>query len=269
MPCCSFCEHMPDLRRKPVRQEGIDRPGAQLIERSLGETVFYLYSLMGYVGFLSSWSLVMTTSAVLTGLLMLTPTASACPRLTSTPIDVVISDGPVAIGADVSLAQISEMANRTGWRGKHAPIGFYFSNFGYTIHADAVDQGTAECIVALRVTITLVLTNRHVQIAKEWAGEPCKFKTARDHYLRHAAADNAVIVQFAQALNAASRQIPLPQLTGDPSTADDERHNIELALTTMVERGLGSLDDARANARETVDTPAEIRSVFEACEPGK
>ncbi len=207
----------------------------------------------------------MTTAAVLTGLLIFMPTESACPRPTNTPIDVVISDSPVAIGADVPLARISEMANRTGWRGKHAPIGFYFSNFGYTIHADTVDHGMAECTESIHVTITLVLTNRHVQIAKEWAVDPCKLKVARDHYLRHAAADNAVVVQLALALDAVSRQMPSPQPSGDASTGNDDRRKIELSVTTMVERGLGSLDNARANARETVDTPSEIRSVFGTC----
>jgi hypothetical protein len=200
---------------------------------------------------------------------MLMPVAAVCPGPTNAAIDVVVVHGPADTGADLSLAQISEMASRTGRGGKHAPVGFYVGSFGYTVRVDVSRRDNAECPGPVHVTVTLALTDRHIQIAKEWAANPCTFAAARDHYLRHAAADDAVVSQFARALEAASRQVPLPPPTRDPASAEEDRRAVERAMAAMVDRGLESLGRARADARDSVDTPDEVRKLSDACASGR
>jgi hypothetical protein len=179
--------------------------------------------------------------------------------------DIVVSHGPVDVESDLSLAQLSDLASHAGQHGKHAPVGFYVGDFGYSVRADVSGSDEAHCSRAVQVMITLGLANRHVQVAKEWAADPCRYEVAQAHYLRHAAADDIVVSQFARTLETTLRQAPLPSLTGSPSAADEDRHRVEQAVTTMVESRLKALDHARADARDTVDTPDEVRKLSEAC----
>lgn len=202
----------------------------------------------------------MAVAAFLTALSMLAP-MSACPGPPRAAFDVVAVHGPVEISADLTLAQIAELANRTGRVGKHPPLGFYIGGFGSPVSADIGSLNEVDCSKPVQITVTLALANRRIEIGKELADKPCLFSVVRDHYRRHAASDDAVLAKFARALAPALRRVSLPPLGHDPALAGEDRRKVEQAVTSTVERGIPSLDAARANARNDVDTPEEIEKM--------
>ena len=68
------------------------------------------------------------------------------------------------------------------------------------------------CSEPVHVTITVVLANRHIEIAQELKRNPCLFLAAEDHYRRHAAADDALLTQFIRALSSALNELPTPTI---------------------------------------------------------
>ena len=193
---------------------------------------------------------------------------SACPGPGRAAFDLVASSGPVDTTTDLTLAQISELAIRSGRLGKHPPLGFYIGKFGYTVGVDVSAYSEGDCPKPVRVTIALMLTDRHIEIGRELVAKPCFFSAARDHYLRHAAMDETVLTEFAWALEAALRRVPLPEMGHDETLAEADRQRIEQAVTSVVELGLSALDGARANARDQVNTLEEVRKLSEACALG-
>lgn len=202
----------------------------------------------------------MAIVAFLTALSILAP-VPACSGPTRATFDVVAAHGPVDTSTDLTLAQISELADRTGRIGKHPPFGFYIGGFGSTISAEISARNEADCSEPVRVTVTLMLANRHIEIGKELAAKPCRFSVVLDHYRRHAASDDVVLAEFAQALATALKGISLPPLAHDPALAEEDRRRVEQVVASMVERRLKPLDTARANARDSVDTVQEAEKL--------
>jgi hypothetical protein len=203
----------------------------------------------------------MVTAAVLmTALIVLAP-ASACPGPTHATVDVWAVHGPVDIATDMTLAQIAELANRTGRIGRHPPLGFYIGGFGYTAITDVSVPSKTECSEQVRVTVTLMLVDRHIEIGKELKANPCLFSLVRDHYRRHAASDDAALAEFARTLEVALQGISLPPLEHDPALAEADRRKVEESVTSAINRQLDGLDAARANARDQVDTDEEVEKL--------
>jgi len=204
----------------------------------------------------------MGLAAILIALPLLVTAPSGCRGPIAATFNIMVSHGPVDVEADLSLAEILDLASHAGQHGKHVPVGFYTAGLGYTVQADISGHDEAHCSGAVQVKITFGLTNRHVQIAKEWANDPCRYAVARAHYLRHAAADDIVVSQFARTLEMALREALLPSLTG---SVEEDQQRVEQAVTVVVESGFESLEHARADARDAVDTPDEVRKLSEAC----
>lgn len=190
---------------------------------------------------------------------------SAC---TAAPpvVYVVASHGPVAVAADFTLGQLAEMAARTGRAGKHPPLGFYFAQFGYTISLGPADRRPGGC--ARPATVKVMLLNRRIELGKEISPPAC-LAAAREHYLRHAATDDAILTQFAGALRAAFPRISLPPPGTDSGGRESDPAALEHAVRAVVDRGLQSLDAARAAAPKQVDTPEEVERLALACEPSR
>lgn len=200
----------------------------------------------------------MTTAALLTAALSMLARASACPGPPRATFDVVTLRSPVDVSENFTLAQLAELASRTGRIGRHPPLGFYIAGFGYRVTTDVSVPRGAECSERVRVTVTLRLVDRHIEIGKEVRANPCLFSLVRDHYRRHAASDEAALAEFARALEAALQGISLPPLGHDPALAEEDRRRVEAAVASAIDRRLGALDAARANARDQVDTDKEV-----------
>jgi hypothetical protein len=207
----------------------------------------------------------MVVAALLT---VLSIPAYACSGPTRVMFEVTASHAPVDTLTDLTLAQISEMADRTGRIGKHPPLGFYIGQLSYIVSAQHEADSQTGCFDRVVVTVTFILTDRHIELAKELLTRPCLFSVALDHYRRHAAADDAVLTGFTETLAATLQRIPLPPVGQDPALREEDRHKIKLAVKSAIDSGLDALGAARADARGAVDTMEEVRKLSEACTQG-
>ena len=202
----------------------------------------------------------MAITAFLTALSMMAP-ISACSGPPRAIFNVVATHGPVDVSADFTLARIAEMADWTKRIAKHPPLGFYIGDFGSTVSIEISVHGEADCSGPVRATVSLTLANRHIEIGKDLAAKPCVFSVVRDHYQRHAASDDAVLTEFAGTLAATLQRLSLPPLAHDPAFIEEDRRKMEQVVTSTIDRRLGSLDAARANARDAVDTAGETEKL--------
>jgi hypothetical protein len=209
----------------------------------------------------------MVIFAFLTSLSLAMP-ISDCSGSTPVAFDVVASHGPVQEAANYTLAEISELAHRTRRSGKHAPLGFYLASFGYTVSVDVSVLSETTCSEPVHVTVTLMLFDRHIEIGKELVAEPCLFALARNHYRRHAGADDVVLLDAARAQEMALQQIPLPRLQHDAALADEDRQRLHDALTVAIDRTLASFDALSADARDKVGSFDEVKKLSSNCNSG-
>lgn len=200
----------------------------------------------------------MVTAAFLTAALSMLAPVAVCSGPTRVVFDVVAVHGPVDVSTDLTLAQIAELADRTGRAGKHPPLGFYTGGVGFIVSTDISAGTEADCSKPVHVTVKVMLVNRHIEIGKELAANPCLFSVIRDHYRRHAASDDAIVTEFAWTLGAALQRLPLPSVAHDQALAETDQRRAEKIVTSAIDRRLGFLDTARANAREQVDTDKEV-----------
>lgn len=175
--------------------------------------------------------------------------------------DVVSAHGPVETADDFPLAQLRDMAKRVGRTGKHEPLGFYSATLAHSISVNLDTRDADGCLTAVIITVRLALIDRHVEIAKELTATPCMFALARDHYARHAAADDAILTRFSRKLGAALQTGTFPMLQGDPGSADQDRETIQ----QMIEQQVDRLSEARSRERDEVDTPAEVAKLRAGC----
>lgn len=204
---------------------------------------------------------------LLTSLSLAMPIAN-CSGPTPVAFDVLALHGPVHEATDFNLAEIGELANRTGRLGKHAPLGFYFGSFGYTVGVDISALSETTCSEPVHVTVTLMLFDRHIQIGKEIVAESCLFALAADHYRRHAAADDAILSESVKALDVTLQQVLLPELQHDAASVDKDRQRLQDAITVAVDHTLVPVHALRADAGNQVDTPEEVRKLLGPCTSG-
>ena len=203
----------------------------------------------------------MVTATLLTAALSMLAPIAACFAPTHALYDVAAVHGPVDVSTDLTLAQIAELADRTGRVGRHPPLGFYTGGVGFIVSTDISARSETDCSRPVRVTVKVMLVNRHIEIGKELVANPCLFSVVRDHYRRHAASDDAVLTEFARKLGATLQHLPLPSLAHDPTLAEEDQRRMEKAVTSAIDPQLEWLDATRANARDQVDTDEEVKKL--------
>ena len=202
----------------------------------------------------------MATAAFLIAASMLLP-VSACPTSPQVMFDVATVSGPVSVSTRLTLAQVGELADRSGKPGKHQPFVSYISDFGYTVVADVRAWNIGDCSEPVRVTVVLILANRRVEIGKELKAQRCLFSLVRDQYGRQAISDGAVLAEFAQELRAALQGLLLPPLEHDPAFTEEDRRKVEAAVRTIIDGRLETRQAARAKARDEVDTEEKVKQL--------
>ncbi len=209
----------------------------------------------------------MQVTVLLTSLSLTMP-VSACPEPTTVAFDVIALHGTVYEATDYTLAQINEMAHRTDRSGKHAPLGFYSSDFGYTISVNVSAIAETACSEPVHLAVTLMVSDRRIQIGKDLLAEPCLYALAREHCRRHAAADDVALSESTPAVEKSLQQVSLPRLQHDATRAGADREKLQVAVRVAVDQTLAQLEAQRANAREAVDTPEEVKKLSGTCRPG-
>lgn len=187
------------------------------------------------------------------------------PRIAS---GVAALHGEVIESEAFPLADIQDLARRSGKALAHPPLGFYASGFGHTYDIRTVTEtspDSARCGTLTTVTVRLVLIDRAVVIASDLRERGCDREAVARHYLKHAAADDKALSQGVQILNKAllaawpaiREQV---SRSGAPEEADLRR-----AIEPIVARSMSAIDRVRAAAGAEVESAAEVLALASAC----
>ena len=121
--------------------------------------------------------------------------AGACEMLPRLHIEVATQFEAAPIRSDYSLAHIATLAREQHRDIGRALLGFYASDFGYTI--DLVPEGDPACPAEIRTLVTLRLQHRLIEIGQEAAANSCVYPGALRHYQRLAEVDEQTVERFA------------------------------------------------------------------------
>lgn len=183
------------------------------------------------------------------------------PRIAS---GVLALHGPVDEKSDYRLADIRELAQRSGKPLPHAPLGFYIAGLGHEIVVGTERQASPDgsrCDYLTTVTVRLSLVNRVIQVAADLDANGCNRDVALNHYLKHATADDRVLSQYVQTVNRALRDA-WPQMSAKlhPSGHPDE-DGVRQIAENVINQASDDFKPIRADAIATVDSPTEVKAV--------
>jgi hypothetical protein len=174
---------------------------------------------------------------------------------------------PVDVGSNFTLSEIARLAEQTGWTGNHIPLGFSIARTGYALSLTVDAIAEAVCVEPVQVAVSIKLMDRHIEIAKDLAGDPACVPLARHHYILQAASNDAVLTQFMEELNSVLSQLTLPNLQHDVARADEDGERIDQMIRAAIDRVWPSLSVAMRAAAAGVDSPDEIAGLVHACLP--
>jgi hypothetical protein len=164
----------------------------------------------------------------------------------------------------VDTAELNRMAKETGLGGAHPAYGIYLSTIAYAVTTEIGNAAQDVCQGPVDIRVTMRLTNRHIEIAKDIPEGSCRFARISVHYRHHAEADEAVFQRYVLKLTATLGETKMAALIGTAGP-DDAPARITAAIDAMIEPVLTSMDAARSTARKAVDTPGEVEKLEAPC----
>ena len=187
------------------------------------------------------------------------------PRIAS---GVAALHGGVTETESFTLAEIREMARRSGKALAHPPLGFYITNFGHAYDTRTVTETSpdgARCGTLTTVTVRLVLTDRAVVVASDLREHGCDREAVARHYRKHAAADDEAVSEGVQVLNK-DLIAAWPAIQGrlPPSGAPDGA-DLRAAIEPVVAKSMAGVERMRAEATAKVDTADEVLALASLC----
>jgi hypothetical protein len=195
--------------------------------------------------------------------LALARTVVACEIQPDLHIEVTSKFDVAAVRNDYSLAEIVAFARQQHRDAGRALLGFYTSEFEYTI--DLVPEGDPICPAQIDATVTLQVQHRLIEIGREAAASSCVYPSALRHYHRLAQIDEQVIERFvattATMLAQASPHLKLTQ------AAHPEDLNVALRgqIRSVVEAAIAPLHVARQDAQQAVNNSGELKQLASSC----
>jgi len=201
--------------------------------------------------------------AVAAASLSIASTANACETQPDLHIEVTSKFGPAPVRNDYTLADIAGLARQQNRATDRALLGFYASEFGYTI--DMAPQGDPLCPVRIETTVTLRLQHRLIEIGQDIATNSCAYPGALRHYRRLSEVDEQTVERFS-AHTAAMLAQASPDLkqTYAPH-AEDLDAALRDQIRAIVDKGIAPLHDARQDAQQAVNNSGELRQLASSC----
>jgi hypothetical protein len=198
------------------------------------------------------------------------PASAACERGTRPAIHVVAEPTPVTVAADFSLSELSDLAHRAGGSEEHAPLGFYTSTVQQMVNVELGSGPAAACTASLRIELNIQLASRRIEIGREMQRQGCRYSAVLRHYQKKAAADSVVFARYVSVITSTLGTTPVPhvQMDGDDAGAVSGRQQLVQWVQDIVQQSLPSLQKARREAFQAVDTTDEMRQLAEACSQG-
>lgn len=202
----------------------------------------------------------MLSSTTLAVSMLLGISAPSCSGAHALEVGVVAVHQPIAEGEALRVADVEELARRSGRALRHRPLGFYTGGFGQTILIDREVRTaqSGECSNVTIVTVQLFLTNRVIEVANDVVAVGCQREVVWDHYRKHAAADDVVLSQYVQPVTIALRQAwsEMQDLLPPDGNTDTER--LKNVVQIVLEKELQDYDQIRAKALTDVDNTPNI-----------
>jgi hypothetical protein len=184
--------------------------------------------------------------------------ACACETLPRLHIEVATQFEVAPIRSDYSLAHIATLAREQHRDVGRALLGFYTSDFGYTI--DLAPEGDPACPAEIRTLVTLRLQHRLIEIGQEAAADTCVYPGALRHYKRLAEVDEQTVERFgARAAAALNKASPSLHRTHAPCREDLD-DALRDQIRTVVDAAIAPLHHARQDAQEAVNNSGELGS---------
>lgn len=194
-------------------------------------------------------------------LLMPNHAAAACLAEPQVTVVVVTEHRPPVIRFSYSFAQLREFAVTAGYRGLHAPFGFYTGTFGYSVEIKDAEIGRPGCKQAVHVQVGMILDGRLIEIATD---VPCRREAVLSHYQRHAEQDDTLLERYAGRALATFDRLSSVGLLGTRTQADVTEAVTDLVRTTM--NGLlQSYEEDRERSLAAADNDAELHRLVAAC----
>ena len=191
--------------------------------------------------------------------------ASACPQSPPTKVHVVGRADEITIGSEFELAQLRELSDRFGRRGKHEPLGFYLSNISGETAVSVRNDRQDFCEGPVEIDVTIRLTNRHIEIGRDLKNNPCQFSAVLEHYQRHAAADTELLQRFVALVIQTLARRTLPDLINEAWNNSSAEKTLAPAIQSIIDPVLDEMHAEQSSVIGAVDTPAEVRRVEQTC----
>ena len=212
-------------------------------------------------------SMVLTTRAACFGIVVasavLGRTTRACEALPDLHIKVTDAFDGTVVRNDYSLNEISALARQQHRDNNRALLGFYASEFDYTI--DLVKYGDQACPAHVSTVVTLRLQHRVIEIGREAAANACVYPVALQHYRRLAEVDEQTVEQFSARVAAMlSQASPALQQIRSHDGKDLDAASRE-QIRAIVDAAIVPLHNARQDAQQAVNNPDELRQLAHAC----
>lgn len=184
--------------------------------------------------------------------------AGACP--TASPVIEVVERRDPVRQELLGLREIEELRDRYGRPARHRTLGFYASAFFYTVRITG-SPAPPDCRNASAV-VELVLSERHVAIAREAVGLRCLSDVVTRHYLRHVALDEQAFGRLSARVSdaVASRGF---RARADAIVAQGD--SVDDLLRSIVEAELPAYDTDRREMQAEADNDAETARIANAC----
>lgn len=184
--------------------------------------------------------------------------AGVCPTAPPT-IEVTERREPVQQEL-LGLQEIEELRDRYGRPARHRTLGFYASAFFYTVRI--TDSPAPTNCKSTSAVVELVLSDRHVTIAREAVELRCLSDVATQHYLHHAALNEQAFHRLSARVNDAVKSGPF-RVRADAMVALGG--SVDDLLRSTVEAELPAYDTDRREMQAEADNDAETAQIANAC----
>ena len=189
--------------------------------------------------------------------------ASACETPADLNIEVTTKFETTPIRNDYTLGDIATLARQLHRATGRPLLGFYASEFGYTINL--VPEGDQACPAHIETIVTLRLQHRLIEIGQEAATNSCVYPVALRHYRRLAKVDEQTVERFgARAAVMLGQASPaLKQI--HPAHAEDLDVALREQIRAVVDAAIARLDAARQDAKQSVNSSGEVKELTSSC----
>lgn len=184
--------------------------------------------------------------------------AGACP--TASPVIEVVERREPVLQELLGLREIEELRDHYGRPARHRALGFYASAFFYTVRITGSPAPT-DCRNASAV-VELVLSERHVAIAREAVELRCLSDVVTQHYLRHVALDEQA---FGRLSARVSDAVASRGFRARADAIEAQGDSVDDLLRSTVEVELPAYDTDRREMQAEADNDAETARIANAC----